>query len=133
RLREAGALPDPPAAPAGGRSRRASLVRTAASVALGLGLLGFLIYHADVDAIHDHMGELGWTAPLVLLPWVFVVCTDALGWRCAVPPSAAARVPFASLVLVRMAGEAINSVTPTAAVGGEPVKAHMLRRWGVPA
>jgi uncharacterized protein (TIRG00374 family) len=31
-----------------------------------------------------------------------------------------------------MAGEAINSVTPTAAVGGEPVKAHLLRGWGVP-
>src|SRR4029077_8907878 len=32
-----------------------------------------------------------------------------------------------------MAGEAINSLTPTAAVGGEPLKAHLLRAWGVPA
>ena len=129
RLPEAGAPPDPPVEP----RRRVPVLRTAASVAIGLGLLGFLIYHADVDAIHDHMGELGWTAPLVLAPWIVIVCTDALAWRCALSPEAVARVPFVSLVLVRMAGEAINSVTPTAAVGGEPVKAHMLRRWGVPA
>jgi putative membrane protein len=31
-----------------------------------------------------------------------------------------------------MAGEAVNSVTPTAAVGGEPVKAQLLRGYGVP-
>jgi putative membrane protein len=132
-LREADVPAEPaPARPGTGRGR-APLVRTAVSLVLGLGLLGFLIYHADVDAIHEHMGELGWTAPLILAPWLVIVCIDALGWRCALSPSAASRVPFPSLVLVRMAGEAINSVTPTAAVGGEPVKAHLLRRWGVPA
>ncbi len=113
--------------------RRVPVLRTAASVIAGLALLGLLIYHADVDAIHEHMGEIGWAAPLILLPWVVIVCLDALGWRCALPSAAAARVPFGSLVLVRMAGEAINSVTPTAAVGGEPVKAHLLRGWDVPA
>ena len=54
---------------------------------------------------------------------------DALGWRCTLPPAAAARVPLLGLFLTRMAGEAVNSVTPTAAVGGEPVKAYLLRRW----
>jgi glycosyltransferase 2 family protein len=113
--------------------RRVPVLRTAVSVVTGLALLGLLIYHADVDAIHDHMGEIGWTAPLILVPWLAIVCLDALGWRCVLPASAAARVPFSSLVLVRMAGEAINSVTPAAAVGGEPVKAHLLRGWDVPA
>ena len=31
-----------------------------------------------------------------------------------------------------MAGEAVNGFTPTATVGGEPVKAHLLRAFGVP-
>ncbi len=79
------------------------------------------------------MGELGWAAPLVLLPWTVIACLDARGWRCTLPAAAVRRVPFRSLVLVRMAGEAINSLTPTAAVGGEPLKAHLLRAWGVPA
>ena len=107
--------------------------RTAVSVVVGLTLLGVLIYYSDVDKIHDRMDELGWSSPLVLLPWVVIACFDALGWRCTLPATAAARVPFPSLALVRMAGEAVNSVTPTAAVGGEPVKAHLLRAWGVSA
>ena len=129
---EADAQPERAAreAPDAGR-RRTTAFRTVASVAVGLGLLGFLVYHADVDAIHEHMGELGWAAPLVLLPWLLIATIDALGWRCTLPPAVAARVPFRSLVLVRMAGEAVNSVTPTAALGGEPVKAHLLRSWGV--
>jgi putative membrane protein len=108
-------------------------VRTVVSVAVGLALLGLLIYHADVDQIHEHMARIGWASPLVLVPWAVIACVDALGWRYALPPVVAVRVPFLSLVLARMAGEAINSVTPTAAVGGEPVKAHLLRAWGVPA
>ena len=133
RLPEAGAPPDPAPEPPVAERRRPPVVRTAISVAIGLGLLGFLIYHADVDAIHDHMGDIGWAAPLVLLPWLVILCFDAAGWRCTLSPAAAARIPFRSLVLVRMAGEAVNSVTPTAAVGGEPVKAHLLRGWGIPA
>ncbi len=124
---------EPPAAPVGGPGTPGGVpvVRTTITVVLGLALLGFLIYHADVDEIHDRMAELGAWGPLVLLPWVVIACLDARGWRCTLPAAAAARVPFRSLVLVRMAGEAVNSLTPTAAVGGEPVKAHMLRAWGV--
>ena len=114
-------------APASARTR----LRTALTVLVGLVLLGLVIYNADVDAIHERMDELKWRSPLVLLPWVVIAWLDALGWRCTLPAEAAARVPLGSLVLVRMAGEAVNSLTPTAAVGGEPVKAHLLRGWGV--
>src|SRR5262249_55226655 len=89
------------------------------------------LQRAGVDEIHERMGDLGWKSPLVLLPWIVIAICDALGWRCTLPARAAARVPFASLALVRMAGEAVNSITPTAAVGGEPVKALFLRAWGV--
>jgi glycosyltransferase 2 family protein len=126
--------PDPAESGAPDETRPGTPVwRTAVSLVVGLTLLGVLIYYADVDKIHDRMGELGWSSPVVLLPWVVIACLDALGWRCTLPAAAVARVPFASLVLVRMAGEAVNSVTPTAAVGGEPVKAHLLRAWGVSA
>src|SRR5262249_55971183 len=47
------------------------------------------------------------------------------------PAAMRERVPVRSLYLVRMAGEAVNGFTPTATVGGEPVKAHLLRAFGV--
>jgi putative membrane protein len=125
---------EPPAAleaPATVATKRASRLRTTLSVLVGLVLLGLVIYNADVDQIHERMDALKWRSPLVLLPWVLIAWLDARGWRCTLPPAAAHLVPLHSLVLVRMAGEAVNSLTPTAAVGGEPVKAHLLRAWGV--
>jgi putative membrane protein len=98
---------------------------------LGIVLLVALLRQAGVDQIHDRMDALGPWSPLVLVPWLVIAVCDALGWRCTLPPVAAARVPIVSLTLIRMAGEAVNSVTPTVAVGGEPVKAHLLRAWGV--
>jgi putative membrane protein len=100
------------------------------SVGLGVVLLVLLLYHAGIDDIHERMSELGWSSPLVLLPWIVIALLDALGWRCTLPATAVARISLGSLALVRMAGEAVNSVTP-AAVGGEPVKVHLLRAWGV--
>jgi putative membrane protein len=114
-----------------GSRPRVSPARTVATVVVGVLMLALLLYHAGVDEIHDLMGDLGWRSPLVLLPWAVIACLDARGWRCTLPAGAVERVPFPSLVLVRMAGEAVNSLTPTAAVGGEPVKAHLLRAWGV--
>jgi glycosyltransferase 2 family protein len=107
--------------------------RSVAAFALGALILALLIYYSELDAIHEHMGALGWSSPLVLLPYLIVNVFDTLGWRCTLPPVAAARVPFVSLYLTRMAGEAVNSLTPTATVGGEPVKAHVLRAFGVSA
>jgi putative membrane protein len=100
-------------------------------VLAGTLLLVLLVTYAGLGPVLDHLRTLGWRAPLILLPYVAINVLDTFGWRRAIPAAAAARVPFVGLFLARMAGEAVNSVTPTAAVGGEPVKAHLLRTWGV--
>ncbi len=110
---------------------RVSALRTVLPFGIGIALLALLLRQTGIDQIHARMDALGWTAPLVLVPWAVVAIVDALGWRVTLPSAAAALVPFRALVLVRMAGEAVSSVTPTAGVGGEPVKAHLLRAWGV--
>ena len=121
---------DPPDAPALPPARR-MWVRSATALAVGALILGLFIYNSDLEAIQEYMGTLGWLSPLVLLPYLIVNIFDTLGWRCTLPPAVAARVPFISLYLTRMAGEAVNSLT--VAVGGEPVKAHLLRAFGVSA
>lgn len=113
-------------------ARARSRGRTIGLIALGLVLLGLLIWTTDEQELVAHLRTLGWRAPLVLVPYVVIAWFDAVGWRFTLPAVDQARVPFSALYLTRMAGEAVNSVTPTATVGGEPVKAHVLRAWGVP-
>src|SRR5262245_58619474 len=55
---------------------------------------------------------------------VLVVYLDALGWRYAFRRD---RVRVWTLLWTRLAGEAFNLTTPTAALGGEAVKAWLLR------
>jgi len=70
---------------------------------------------------------------MVLLFYVVIFGLDTLGWKFALRPQVQSRIPWARLFRARLAGEAVNYVTPTAWIGGEPVKAWILsRRHGVP-
>lgn len=114
--------------PAGGGPRRRFL--TLLALAGGLALLGWLLHHIGFQPVWQRLRVLGWAAPLVFLPHLLVTVVDARGWHLTLPVPQ--RVPLLGLMLTRMAGEAVNSLTPGAAVG-EPVKAYLLRRWHVTA
>jgi len=105
--------------------------RTTIGVVVGFALLALLLYHAGVEQVWQRLKLLGWAAPLIFVPYGLVAFFDTAGWRVTLRPDDRRRVPFWALYLTRMTGEAVNSVTPTATIGGEPVKAFMLRRWGV--
>lgn len=97
---------------------------------VGLGLIALLLTQVEVGAVQTHIREMGWSFPLILLPYAAVYLCDTLGWRYAFgrPPP----VSFPTLFLIRSAGEAINNLTPFAYMGGEPIKAHLLTRSQVP-
>jgi hypothetical protein len=59
------------------------------------------------------------------LPYAVIMAVDTLGWRFAFPRDAA---PFHRLYGARLAGEALNLVTAFGSVGGEAVKAWLIRR-----
>jgi uncharacterized protein (TIRG00374 family) len=50
---------------------------------------------------------------------------NTTAWRYAFPPPRP-RVSFRTLLAARLAGEAINNLTPTATIGGEVVRGRML-------
>jgi glycosyltransferase 2 family protein len=97
---------------------------------LGLGLLIVLVTQIDLEKVKTYLHTMGWAFPLIFLPYVVVYCCDTLGWKFAFGPSLA--VPFHTLFLTRVGGEAINNITPFAYLGGEPVKAHVLTRFQIP-
>jgi glycosyltransferase 2 family protein len=113
---------------AGGDARRRIVPLLA--LAAGLSLLGWLLHHTGFEPVWQRLRVLGWAAPLVFVPYLLIAIVDARGWRLALPAAARARIPLPGLMLTRMAGEAVNSLTPAAALG-EPVKAYLLRPWQV--
>src|SRR5262245_16571005 len=104
-----------------GRVRFARLVL----FVVGALLLGALVAANDPAAIVASITGLSWRLAIVLcFPASLVMVFDTLGWHYAFPRAA---VAFPALLGARLAGEAFNMITPTAALGGEAVKAWLLR------
>ena len=92
---------------------------------VGLAFLVVLVVENDPAAIFASVARLSWRIVIILMfPMALVMALDALGWRYAFLHD---RVPFGPLLATRLAGEAFNIATPTAALGGEVVKAWLLR------
>lgn len=65
-----------------------------------------------------------WEFALICLLYAVNVAVDTLGWRYTLPPN---RAPFRRLLAARCAGEAANALSSLASVGGEALKAWLLR------
>lgn len=92
----------------------------------GAVLLTVLVVRIGWDPILAVLTRLGWwQLALICLPYALVMVVDTLGWRYAFARSQA---PFRRLLGARIAGEALNAVTALGSVGGEAVKAWLVRR-----
>lgn len=103
-------------------------------ILLAVGLLTFagLIWHIGPTNILSAIAVLGPTALLIiLLPSLLMYLLEAWGWRLTLRAHAA-RLSFWRLLAIRTAGEVVNMTTPAAYVGGEPLKALLLKPYGVP-
>ena len=93
-------------------------------VLTGLAVVGYLVAQIGPGAIWSSFVTLGWRLPLVLaFPYALAGLVDTIAWRLLLPGPVSLGLVFRA----RLAGEAVNLATPTMAVGGEPVKAFLLR------
>jgi uncharacterized protein (TIRG00374 family) len=83
------------------------------------------------DTLGHYLWEVGWYWPLLLLPYGVVNAVVSWAWKHIIinPP---AKVTVARLFWLRLGGDALNQLTPTASLGGEPFKAVRLQADGVP-
>ncbi len=95
-------------------------------VSLGFLLLGYLVGQLGFDAVLHHIEEIKWAFPLILIPSCVWHLSNTIAWSFAFPPDAF-RPRFPALFMAKLAGEAVNQLTPLANLGGEPLKAHLLR------
>lgn len=101
-------------------------------LALGLAVLGLLVWRIGPGNIYAAASQLGpVTLLIILIPSVLMYAIEAYGWKIVLGPSGKT-VPFWRLLTIRSAGEVVNMTTPTAYLGGEPLKAYLLKKHDVP-
>jgi uncharacterized protein (TIRG00374 family) len=99
---------------------------------VGLLTLGLIVWHIGPGNIYDAAAQLGPVALLVMLiPSIIMYVVEAYGWKVTLGPSGR-HIPFWRVLAIRTAGEVVNMTTPTGYVGGEPLKASLLRKHHVP-
>ena len=100
---------------------------------VGLALFAWFVQRAGPAEIARAFTNLGWLAPVALLPFCLVYLLDTLGWYLAFGKAGVpGGVSFRTLMRVRWGGESINSILPSAYIGGEAAKVHLLHKRGVP-
>ncbi len=93
---------------------------------LGLALIAWSVHHIGLGPILSALERLTWwQLLLVCVPYAVIMAIDTLGWRFAFTGEPA---PFHRLFGARLAGEALNLVTAFGSMGGEAVKAWLIRR-----
>jgi uncharacterized protein (TIRG00374 family) len=93
---------------------------------LGIAAIAFSVHRIGWTPILETLERLTWWQLVVVcVPYAVIMAVDTLGWRFAFPGDAA---PFHRLYGARLAGEALNLVTAFGSVGGEAVKAWLIRR-----
>lgn len=100
---------------------------------LGLALLSLLVRDMDGDEILRHVQQVGSSGiGLVIALYAVTFLADVAGWQLTFKTIPLNLRWLQRLYIVRMTGEALNNVTPLGAMGGEPVKAMLLKsRYGV--
>lgn len=75
--------------------------------------------------------RIGYSWPLLLIPYGLMNYLGALSWDYLLVTSQG-RPSVSRLFWLRLAGESLNQLTPTASMGGEPFKVVRLQAGGMP-
>ena len=99
-------------------------------LALGLVVLGVVLAAADLPSVWRQMVAFGGLGLAVVVAiYVVEFSADVLAWQVALEPARLDSPWFRRLFLVRLVGEAFNVITPMGGMGGEPVKAILLKKY----
>jgi uncharacterized protein (TIRG00374 family) len=98
----------------------------------GVALLGVIVATTDLAAAARLVARMDGGLAVVLLIYFAAFAGDTASWHLAFRPVPMTLLWAWRLWLVRMVGEAFNNTLPAGGMGGEPVKAVMLKqRYGV--
>ncbi len=103
-----------------------------AYLVFGLALLGLVLYQTDLSEAWHRVRQVGWGFGLIFAIYFVAFLMDVGVWRTTLIGVPTSLRWLFRLWKLRMVGEAFNNTTPLATMGGEPVKAFLLKRlYGV--
>lgn len=111
----------------GARSRAGSWLDRGFLIA-GAALFAWLVWQLGAAAVWANVARVGWGIVPLLAQEILAFLANTAGWRAAFRRPRPA-IPAARLLEARIAGDAVNYLTPTAGLGGEVVRARLLRGW----
>ena len=96
-------------------------------LAAGLFTVGFLLWRFDARAVWAMVSQVGFVGAACILSFqIFDHLLNALGWRFAFTAEDARKAPLSRLILVRIAGDGVNYLTPSGTIAGEFIRPAML-------
>ncbi|MDA0692843.1 MAG: lysylphosphatidylglycerol synthase transmembrane domain-containing protein [Nitrospinae bacterium] len=93
----------------------------------GLGFFIWSLKFVDVSQVLKMLADVGFGFVLIMGVYALVTYIDTIAWRYAFHPEQACRLNLLPLWRIRQIGESYNIITPLGTVGGEPVKAQLLK------
>lgn len=115
-------------------SRKARIGFEILFFAIGLVLFWLVIRATGFSNILFQLRQAQLSAWPVFLIYPIVSLWDTAAWKLVFNPSWDEAIKIHELFVIRLAGEAVNNITPFLDIGGEPLKVYLVsKRFGVPA
>jgi len=93
---------------------------------VGIGIFTYLVLDFGLDNVLINLKKTGWYFIPVIGVWGFVYLFNAFAWRLIIGKSEQ-KIPFSKIISITISGFAINYLTPSVAIGGEPYRIAELK------
>lgn len=93
---------------------------------VGIAIFTYLVLDFGIDNILTNFHKTGWYFVPVIGVWAFVYLFNAFTWRIIIG-NGNRQITFSKIVSITISGFALNYITPSIAVGGEPYRIAELK------
>ncbi|MAT59781.1 MAG: hypothetical protein CMF23_17545 [Ignavibacteriae bacterium] len=93
---------------------------------IGISVFTYLVMDFGLDNILTNLQKTGWYFIPVIGVWGFVYLFNTFAWRSIIHNSS--KISFGKLLSITISGFALNYITPSVAVGGEPYRIAELQK-----
>jgi glycosyltransferase 2 family protein len=94
---------------------------------IGCLLLGWAVSTVDLMAVTNLLIKLGYGFIIILAIYGIITWVDTIAWKNNFKKDETKQFNLWSLWCIRQIGEAYNTITPLGTLGGEPIKAQLLK------